>query len=86
MGYKVDNFVSLLCLHLALISTTNYKDNHFSIFVSLQQIIISVKIKMATTSFQASNLFNVEGLVAVITGGGSGLLPFSFVRLDRRIY
>lgn len=28
--------------------------------------------KMATTSIQASNLFNVNGLVAVITGGGSG--------------
>jgi hypothetical protein len=27
---------------------------------------------MATTSIQAGNLFNVEGLVAVITGGGSG--------------
>ncbi|TVY84546.1 Short-chain dehydrogenase/reductase SAT3 [Lachnellula suecica] len=28
---------------------------------------------MATTSIQASNLFNVNGLVAVITGGGSGI-------------
>ena len=28
--------------------------------------------EMATTSIQASNLFNVNGLVAVITGGGSG--------------
>jgi len=28
---------------------------------------------MATTSIQAPNLFNVEGLVAVITGGGSGI-------------
>ncbi|PMD65421.1 NAD(P)-binding protein [Hyaloscypha bicolor E] len=28
---------------------------------------------MATTSIQASNLFNVDGLVAVITGGGSGI-------------
>lgn len=29
--------------------------------------------KMATTSISAHNLFNVNGLVAVITGGGSGL-------------
>jgi hypothetical protein len=29
---------------------------------------------MATTSIQASNLFNVDGLVAVITGGGSGTI------------
>ncbi|KAH7410833.1 hypothetical protein BKA64DRAFT_365165 [Cadophora sp. MPI-SDFR-AT-0126] len=28
---------------------------------------------MATTSIQASNLFNVDGIVAVITGGGSGI-------------
>ncbi|TVY30959.1 Short-chain dehydrogenase/reductase [Lachnellula hyalina] len=28
---------------------------------------------MATTSIQAPNLFNVNGLVAVITGGGSGI-------------
>ncbi|KAL2069574.1 hypothetical protein VTL71DRAFT_14253 [Oculimacula yallundae] len=28
---------------------------------------------MATTSIQVQNLFNVNGLVAVITGGGSGL-------------
>ncbi|KAE8453226.1 hypothetical protein EG329_011293 [Mollisiaceae sp. DMI_Dod_QoI] len=28
---------------------------------------------MATTSIQAPNLFNVDGLVAVITGGGSGI-------------
>ncbi|KAH8789705.1 hypothetical protein BGZ57DRAFT_86879 [Hyaloscypha finlandica] len=28
---------------------------------------------MATTSIQASNLFNVDGLIAVITGGGSGI-------------
>jgi len=28
---------------------------------------------MATTSIQASNLFNVNGLVAVVTGGGSGI-------------
>jgi len=30
--------------------------------------------KMATSSIQAPNLFNVNGLVAVITGGGSGRL------------
>ncbi|ESZ95595.1 hypothetical protein SBOR_3991 [Sclerotinia borealis F-4128] len=28
---------------------------------------------MATSSLQAANLFNVKGLVAVITGGGSGI-------------
>jgi len=28
---------------------------------------------MATTTIEASNLFNVKGLVAVITGGGSGI-------------
>ncbi|KAG9243545.1 hypothetical protein BJ878DRAFT_510289 [Calycina marina] len=28
---------------------------------------------MATTSIEASNLFNVKGLVAVVTGGGSGI-------------
>jgi hypothetical protein len=33
--------------------------------------------EMATTSIQASNLFNVNGLVAVITGGGSGALTNS---------
>jgi hypothetical protein len=27
---------------------------------------------MATTSIEASNLFSVKGIVAVITGGGSG--------------
>jgi hypothetical protein len=27
---------------------------------------------MASTSISAQNLFNVDGLVAVITGGGSG--------------
>jgi hypothetical protein len=27
---------------------------------------------MATASIEAANLFNVKGLVAVITGGGSG--------------
>lgn len=26
----------------------------------------------ATTSVEASNLFNVNGLVAVVTGGGTG--------------
>lgn len=34
---------------------------------------------MATTSIQASNLFNVEGLVAVITGGGSGKIMLCYV-------
>jgi len=29
---------------------------------------------MATTTIEAGNLFRVDGLVAVITGGGSGLL------------
>jgi hypothetical protein len=28
---------------------------------------------MATTSIKASSLFEVNGLVAVITGGGSGM-------------
>ncbi|CAG8958989.1 hypothetical protein HYFRA_00012148 [Hymenoscyphus fraxineus] len=28
---------------------------------------------LATTSIEASNLFNVKGLIAVITGGGSGI-------------
>jgi hypothetical protein len=27
---------------------------------------------MATTSIEATNLFKVDGLVAVITGGGTG--------------
>lgn len=40
---------------------------------------------MATTSLQAGNLFNVNGLVAVITGGGSGkLLPQSLL-LNRQL-
>jgi hypothetical protein len=34
--------------------------------------------KMATTSIEASNLFNVNGLVAVITGGGTGLAVSRF--------
>jgi hypothetical protein len=33
---------------------------------------------MATTSIEASNLFNVKGLVAVITGGGTGLAVSHF--------
>jgi hypothetical protein len=36
-------------------------------FSSLNRIF-----KMATTSVEASNLFHVKGLVAVIAGGGSG--------------
>ncbi len=35
-----------------------------------------ISFKMATTSIQAPNFFNVNGLVAVITGGGSGIFPF----------
>jgi hypothetical protein len=41
----------------------------FELFISES----SSSIKMATTAIEASNLFNVKGLVAVITGGGSGL-------------
>lgn len=38
---------------------------------------------MATTSIEASNLFNVRGLVAVITGGGSG--SYNYPRTSRLI-
>jgi hypothetical protein len=33
---------------------------------------------LPTTSIEANNLFNVNGLVAVITGGGSGLFSHTF--------
>jgi hypothetical protein len=38
---------------------------------------------MATASLEAANLFNVKGLVAVITGGGSGKLSVRNVPLYR---
>jgi hypothetical protein len=38
---------------------------------------------MATTSIKASGLFEVNGLVAVITGGGSGMLAtYTFSNSD----
>jgi hypothetical protein len=46
-----------------------FKDKSVPIDLYLPEIGVS---RMATTSIQASNLFNVDGLVAVITGGGSG--------------
>ena len=36
--------------------------------ISVQGFLI-----MTTTSIEANNLFNVNGLVAVITGGGTGM-------------
>jgi len=45
----------------------------FFIFKLLKYIQSNFKVDMATTSIKASNLFEVNGLVAVITGGGSGI-------------
>lgn len=40
---------------------------------TLSSIYVCTTIEMASTSILAQNLFNVNGLVAVITGGGTGL-------------
>jgi hypothetical protein len=75
----------LVLTHLASynfwITILNYSAIDFCVFVYISVFLSlwnclnrsSISIfKMATSSIQAANLFNVNGLVAVITGGGSG--------------
>lgn len=46
-------------------------------YILLAPFISSRKqlIVVVMSSIEAANLFNVNGLVAVVTGGGSGWLP-----------
>jgi ATP:corrinoid adenosyltransferase len=39
----------------------------------------------STSALQAAQLFNVDGLVAVITGGGTGKRTHALVRISRTL-